>query len=366
MFKCIFFIFLFMASQSCFSSMHMYGYRKREGLMTDGKMHIFFCGTGNPEVQLQYFRKPSCLALIANNHFIIIDAGEGGVQNLAVMGLPLQKIDSVFVTHWHSDHFSGIPYLNNVSWLAGRQKALDIYGPKGVLEATKSINTLYELDARYRISNRKGLLSSESRKLSAHELSNQNPIEFSDVKSKSIFRVQPFFVDHSPVNPALGYEINFKRCKIVISGDTKLVKQLRKHYQSADLLIHEVFSASLGAHIKNNISSKNSTNKDKAFYEQTKSYHTDSIALSKMADDSNVKNLFLTHLTPAIPRDATIEKQFILGMKNTFKNPITIANDRDEIELEMVNGVCRLRHIPSNSKLEAPIKLMSGPMKEKP
>ena len=45
---------------------------RQTSMLTDGKLHIYVCGTGDPEISMQEVRKPSCLAIIADNQFLLI------------------------------------------------------------------------------------------------------------------------------------------------------------------------------------------------------------------------------------------------------------------------------------------------------
>ena len=103
--------------------------------LDDGKIHIYFCGTGVPELARQEIRKPSCLAIIADHEFFLVDAGEGSIQTLASMHLPYTKIHHIFITHWHSDHFAGLAQVSNGSWIDGRDEPLHVYGPYGLSDA---------------------------------------------------------------------------------------------------------------------------------------------------------------------------------------------------------------------------------------
>src|SRR5262245_52285787 len=50
---------------------------------------------------------------------LLFDAGRGVPIRLAQLRMPLAKIDALFVTHYHSDHVSGIPDLWLTAWLPG-------------------------------------------------------------------------------------------------------------------------------------------------------------------------------------------------------------------------------------------------------
>ena len=68
---------------------------------------------------------------MVNGHFFMFDVGDGVVMKAENMGLPLNRLDGIFITHWHSDHMMDLPSLISRSWLLGRTNELHLYGPDG-------------------------------------------------------------------------------------------------------------------------------------------------------------------------------------------------------------------------------------------
>ncbi|MFT4565408.1 MAG: ribonuclease BN (tRNA processing enzyme), partial [Saprospiraceae bacterium] len=50
--------------------------------------------------------------IIVNGDLFMFDVGDGIVQKAENMGLPLNKFDGIFITHWHSDHVIDLPSLH--------------------------------------------------------------------------------------------------------------------------------------------------------------------------------------------------------------------------------------------------------------
>ena len=73
--------------------------------LPDG-LHVALCGTGSPLPNPD--RAGACTAIIAGKHIFVVDAGEGGARNIALMGLPTARIERLFLTHFHSDHIDGL------------------------------------------------------------------------------------------------------------------------------------------------------------------------------------------------------------------------------------------------------------------
>ncbi len=62
------------------------------------------------------------------------------------------------------------------------------------------------------------------------------------VFEKDGLRITAFEVDHAPVRPAFGFRVDYGGRSVVLSGDTRVSKNLIRHAQGVDLLVHEVAS----------------------------------------------------------------------------------------------------------------------------
>ncbi|MBI2579735.1 MAG: ribonuclease Z [Candidatus Aenigmarchaeota archaeon] len=88
---------------------------------------------GHPAVHIKYRSEQeySCL----------FDCGEGTQRQILFTDVNFMRIDDIFITHWHADHFAGILGLMETMNLEGRTKPLNIYGP----EAARFVDILEEL-----------------------------------------------------------------------------------------------------------------------------------------------------------------------------------------------------------------------------
>ena len=65
----------------------------------------------------------------------LIDCGEGTQVQLRKYRVKFSRINHIFISHLHGDHFFGLPGLISTFRLLGREKPLHVYGPKGIKEA---------------------------------------------------------------------------------------------------------------------------------------------------------------------------------------------------------------------------------------
>ena len=74
-------------------------------------------------------RYHSSLLLEEGGRRWLLDAGEPCSHRLQAMGVPLESLDAVLISHGHSDHLSGLPMLIQGAWLEGRSRPLPLYLP---------------------------------------------------------------------------------------------------------------------------------------------------------------------------------------------------------------------------------------------
>ncbi len=89
---------------------------------------ILGCGSATPTL----YRNPTSQLLEINSSSILIDCGEGTQLQLRKNKLKIQKIDHIFISHLHGDHYLGLPGLIASMSLLGRNKTLNLYGPLGL------------------------------------------------------------------------------------------------------------------------------------------------------------------------------------------------------------------------------------------
>jgi ribonuclease Z len=79
-------------------------------------------------------RHLSALALVHNSRVLLFDCGEGTQFRLMQAGVRAPRIEAIFITHLHGDHFFGLPGLLSTLSLLKRQNPLRIVGPLGLTD----------------------------------------------------------------------------------------------------------------------------------------------------------------------------------------------------------------------------------------
>ncbi|HEU4789406.1 MAG TPA: ribonuclease Z [Flavobacterium sp.] len=94
------------------------------------KLTILGCYAATPRT----LTNPTSQVLEIKNRLFLIDCGEGTQVQLRKNKLKFSKINHVFISHLHGDHFFGLIGLISTFALLGRTTDLHIYGPKGIKE----------------------------------------------------------------------------------------------------------------------------------------------------------------------------------------------------------------------------------------
>ena len=215
---------------------------------------VTLLGTGVPIPSPDRFGPATLIE--AGDQKLLIDAGRGAAIRLYQLGVPMGRIDALLLTHYHSDHTSGIPDVWLTGWLQShfgtRTKPFRVIGPVGAKVLMENLERAYALDIKIRIADEK--LPPEGVAVEVEEFDRDGV-----VFEKSGVKVIAFEVDHGDViKPAYGYRIEYAGRVAVISGDTRYNANVIKYGAGADLLVHEVAVAPARIDARSPISSGSS------------------------------------------------------------------------------------------------------------
>src|SRR5688572_9260868 len=101
--------------------------------LEDGELRVTVLGSGNPWVTRAQ-SSGSVLVEVGNpqRDLLIFDLGSGSLANFASLGLPVNALDKVFITHLHADHTSDLIALFGSYRKSGRvDRGVRVWGPSG-------------------------------------------------------------------------------------------------------------------------------------------------------------------------------------------------------------------------------------------
>lgn len=261
-------------------------------------LKVFLCGTSSPLPAPG--RAQACVAVLAGESLYLVDAGAGSAQVATLGRLPLERLEAIFLTHFHSDHIAALPEFNLNSWVAGRPQPLTIVGPQGVSEVVDGLNNAYRQDLTYRVAHHGAeLMAPHLGVMEAQIMAAGASLKKGDLTITS------FKVNHDPVRPAVGYRFDYRGRSVVISGDAIVTPSLIDAATGADLLLQDVLSLPI---IQSLEKASAGSRLEKIFHD-IQDYHAHTSDLANLVAESGVRQLALYHLVPA-PRNALFAKIF--------------------------------------------------------
>ncbi len=129
-------------------------------------------------------RSPTALLLRRGGDRLLIDCAEGTQRQLMSSNVGLVELREVFLTHYHADHYLGLPGMLKTFALRGREVPITIYGPRGLTDLFTALRRIF------------GKLTYP------YELVELQP---GDVLKRGEYRIVTFPVEHGV--PALGYAL---------------------------------------------------------------------------------------------------------------------------------------------------------------
>jgi ribonuclease Z len=252
-------------------------------------------GTGSAIAQVG---PQTCTAVFVNGQFLLFDAGNNTLSFMTSLDFPLEELDAVFITHYHNDHYADLGDVMEMSWVWGRRKILLVYGPTGITQIVDGFSSAYELEQSYRTAH-------HGEEVMPPEWAPSEPIEFAPptddaailVYEQDGVTVKAFRVSHPPIEPSVGYRIEYANKVVVLSGDTLRTTSLLQHSRDADLLVSEVMNKGMVKAMENIYRDLGETDQATILFD-IQDYHMDVSDVGALAQEANVQHLALNHLAP--------------------------------------------------------------------
>jgi len=145
-------------------------------------LDVVFVGTSGSMPTAQ--RAPTATLVRRGGERLLFDCAEGTQRQLLRSDVGLVELREVFLTHFHADHFLGLPGMLKTFALRGRELPLTIYGPRGLVDLMGSLRRIF------------------GRLTYPYELVELEP---GDALERSGYRLEPFAARHG--HSALGYAL---------------------------------------------------------------------------------------------------------------------------------------------------------------
>jgi ribonuclease Z len=170
-------------------------------------------------------RTTTMLAIQNDSSTLVVDCGGDVVQRLLAAGIDLETVDAMIVTHEHADHVAGFPLFVERMWLAGRRRAIDVYGIRPAIDQARRCWEAFDTSSWEDVP----------------ELRYQ---EVALAEGAAVLEDEHWRVSASPGEhgvPVVGLRVEDVRGSGVIaySADTARSDSIARLAEAADLLVHE-------------------------------------------------------------------------------------------------------------------------------
>jgi len=197
--------------------------------LAEDEIRVIACGSGMPMPRLK--QAAACFLIeLGNGEKLIFDIGTGSFTTLYALGIPLDYMTKIFISHQHADHMGDLPTLWIYGMQNGRSKPLDIWGPGGGgMPESKFYNWMLETS--------KGALDTRSLAMTVHEFdwSKNNNVIYDE--NGVVVRTIPAI----HLEGSVSFILEYAGKKIAFSGDTLANVWWTEAAKGADLAIHECF-----------------------------------------------------------------------------------------------------------------------------
>ena len=280
-----------------------------------GEMRITALGTGLPTPITRAQKSTAWMVELGNGDVFLFDIGTGSMENLFGLRPDFSRIDKIFLSHLHSDHFGDLDAFIVGSWLSGRYTPLHVYGGSG---SSPELGTRAAVEALQKalawdIKGRTGLLPDAGGKVIVHEFdfNKENQV----VYEKNGVRIVSWPAIHA-LDGSVSYRMEWNGMSFVFGGDTRPNKWFIKYAKNSDFVIHECFPTPEGLAAFNDWDLRPST--------FVSSYiHTPPEGFGKVMSAVKPRMAVAFH-TVLLP---DIHQGMLEGIRKTYDGPLTIAND---------------------------------------
>lgn len=285
--------------------------------VTGTRLVILGSGAGPSPMLPGRTRHMASNVMVSNGAAYVLDCGLGVTNQFARSGASFTNIRSIFITHHHPDHNIEYGPLLLLGWAQGMPNPVRAFGPPPLKQMTEDFLRAYKetIDLWAEDFNVKALLPPQVSEISTPGA----------VAEDENLKVTASIVQHPPVRPALAYRFDFRDRSIVFSGDTAPTQNVAKLAEGADVLVHEaMYTPALDKFLHNRIA-QGARTQYSDFMAHMKAVHSPVEEVGRIAQESGVKTLVLTHLTPSI--EGISDDTWRSMAAQRFKGNIVVGRD---------------------------------------
>jgi ribonuclease Z len=291
-------------------------------LIKGGAMKIILLGTGSP-IPDPHRAGPSTLVRVAEQN-LMVDCGRAAVMRLLAAGVSPPMVQTVLITHLHSDHITDLNDLVTSRWvMMPAHVPLNVIGPLGTQAMVDAMLQMLGADQQYRHDHHEDLRASGPLSVNVREVTPGELVALGEVT------VRVYQTDHRPVDPSIGFRIEHDGKVAALAGDTVPCPGLDEMCHHADVYVQTVIRPDLIDALAEFVSA--SAPGLGGRMRDILDYHSSVEQAAQTAQRNGVKNLMLTHYVP--PMAADQEDQWRSVATAHFSGNVILGPDLTAIEI---------------------------------
>ena len=293
---------------------------------TDDILKVTLLGTGIPNPQINAFGTSTLIE--AGDQRVLIDCGRGTAIRLSQIGLGVGCVDTIIISHYHSDHYSGLFDMAMTGSIpqkfGGRHAPLHVYGPPGIHDIADGAWLATSPDRAIRVADSE--IDPEHMRIIPHEYAE------GVVYDRDGLVIRAIKVDHGEfIRLAYGFRVEYGGHVFVHSHDTRYNENLIAQAQGADVFVHEVGAAS-AATLANYPAVKVAID-----------HHATPVEVGRVFAQTQPKLALLTHLV-LLPPDPVPINDVMTELATEYDGTVVVAEDLMTIQIGRNISVIPYRH----------------------
>jgi ribonuclease Z len=278
---------------------------------------ITLLGTGSPIPDPN--RAGPCTLVRAGDQNVMVDCGRGALMRLMAAGVGPAAVNTLLITHLHSDHITDMNDLVTTRWVMSPVNVpLVVYGPVGTRAMVDAMLTMLALDQQYRHDHHEDLRANGPLTVDVHEVVPGDSFSIGDV------RVSVHETDHRPVAPSIGFRVQHDGKVVALAGDTIPCAGLDEMCRDADAYVQTVIRDDMVRFVAGVVPTGGR-------FLDILDYHSTVEQAAQTAARNNVKNLVLTHYVP--PMAPGQEDDWRSRATAHFSGPVILGPDLTSLEV---------------------------------
>lgn len=273
-------------------------------------IEVTLLGTGSPMVDPN--RAGPATLVRAGGQTFLVDAGRGVLMRAAAVGVGAADVTALLLTHLHSDHITDLTDVITTRWITTFTRTpLRVIGPPGTAAVIEAILDALAPDISYRIGHHADITEPPS-------------VEVEEVTDGVVWgrdgvRISVAPTDHRPVEPTIGFRVEFDGASVVLAGDSVPCASLDALSAGADALVHTVIRKDLVQLVPNQR------------LRDILDYHSSVEQAANTAARASVGTLILTHYVP--PLAAGQEDAWRALAATEFDGTVELGDDLHRVEV---------------------------------